>query len=133
MTSSVLHHVDRLFSDRPDDDDVDIYNPSQSNPPQGCDQTSDNAATALQSSVDFSIDTLIDNEIRTHYKKNTAWSKLDLCFKWSLIRAYMIDSGVAEHDALIDEVKEMLISNRLPNVEYDKFTHKVVKLNHGTL
>lgn len=76
------------------------------------------------------IDTLIENEI-THCLQNRSWARLDMCFKWRLVSAFLQEQGLAEDmdDTTRDTIRSRIRCNALDGVEYDSQAMKITRMD----
>jgi hypothetical protein len=77
------------------------------------------------------LDKFIDGEIEGRLAAaNMTWRKLDTCFKWRMLQAYMKERGLAEGSDAYVLVRELLRTHQLTSVEYDCRGQAVTRLNH---
>lgn len=74
-------------------------------------------------------DTIVDTEILSRMHRGAAWSKLEMCFRWRAIKAYLEANGVeVGSDPRAHSIRGMLRCKRLPPPEYDATTTRVTRL-----
>ena len=79
------------------------------------------------------LDAAIDAEIRERQSSGLAWKKLEPCFKWSKILAYLEGCGIQRADPAVAEVRAQLRASGLPHLEYDTERNCVVRIGVGGL
>jgi hypothetical protein len=58
------------------------------------------------------------------------WRKLDLCFKWQMLQAYMSKRGIDEpDDSRYEHVRGLLRGGSLSSVEYDAKRQCILRIN----
>ena len=77
------------------------------------------------------LEAYIAGEITTRMQRNVSWRCLEPCFKWQRIINYLREQGVLEDSPVAREIRNLLVLNQLPNVEYDMRNRQVLKLNHA--
>lgn len=60
---------------------------------------------------------------------NMTWRKLDLCFKWQMLQAYLAKRGIDESDARYDHVRGLLRGGLLVSVDYHAKNQCVMRMN----
>lgn len=84
-------------------------------------------------SVSPALEAFLDREASMRQHGRVNWSNLEACFKWRLIQTYLRGRGVQDVDPVVGELRGLLSSKRLRNVEYDSSERRVLRLNHGDL
>ena len=74
------------------------------------------------------IETLIQHEIERRLR-NKSWSKLDMCFKWKLVSAFLKEHGYGSDAELMQEFRTMIKRNELDDVDYDNAAMKIVRMD----
>ena len=64
-------------------------------------------------------------------RANMTWRKLELCFKWTKLKEFLMRRGLAEDSPQGSLVRGLLRARQLTGVEYDARGKAVVRLNHG--
>lgn len=77
-------------------------------------------------------DIVFDNEI-DYTLQNKSWKNLDICFKSRIIDNYLYNIQPNVNSADIENIKNMIIKKQNIDVEYDKITKSIKKLNYKTL
>ena len=72
------------------------------------------------------LDEFINNDIESRLQRQT-WKQLDLCFKWRLVQKFIDAKAPQNAKELHTELRAMLRTNELGNVEYDG--DKITRLN----
>ena len=88
------------------------------------------AQCSQQQAAAFDMDALndmIEREIAARMRRQS-WKQMDLCFKWKLVRAYMDAQPMSCGAELVADVRRMLKTDALTNVEYDGA--RVTRLNY---
>jgi hypothetical protein len=69
----------------------------------------------------------IEDDIERRARGLTSWKKLDMCFKWKAVVAYLKerDGTTAEEE---DRLLGLVRSKKLLDVEYDAFSGRIVSL-----
>lgn len=79
------------------------------------------------------MDTFLTEDIR---KRMTAthmtWKKLDMCFKWQMIREYLSKRQVLEGDPRYAYMRGLLLGGNLTDVEYSRSEKRINLLNNAS-
>ena len=77
------------------------------------------------------LDTYIDGEIAARLASvSMTWRKLDQCFKWRMLQAYLRERGEPDGGSAYGVVRELLRTGQLTSVEYDCVRQVIARLNH---
>jgi len=78
-----------------------------------------------------SFDLFLSDEISKRLSApSMTWKKLDMCFKWRMIRDFLLERDVCEDDARYSHLRNMIKQGMLMDVEYNRAEQKINKLNH---
>jgi hypothetical protein len=79
---------------------------------------------------DAGLQTYITDEIsRKLSGPKMTWKKLDMCFKWMLLRDYLSVRKIPDNDKRSNHVRDLLRGGFLQCVEYNNGECKVVRIN----
>jgi len=82
--------------------------------------------------MDADIQEYISDDITKRLASpNMTWRKLDLCFKWQMLQAYLSKRGIGEGDPRYEHVRGLLRSGVLLSVEYDSKCQRVSRVNNN--
>lgn len=78
------------------------------------------------------LDQYIDCEIASRLSASgMTWRKLDACFKWRALKAYLATLNIAEGSDAYEQARSLLkLSDFASAVEYDARSQKIVRVNH---
>lgn len=79
------------------------------------------------------LEAFLAREARARMGSRVSWKHLETCFKWRLIERYLEDKGVPVDAPVAGQVRSLLSSKKLCNVEFDAALRRVVRLNHADL
>jgi hypothetical protein len=96
------------------------------------DRNASDAATADRGRVP--IESLIQGEIERRLRKKS-WNQLDVCFKWRLVSAFLVESGYRDVPGIESQLRGMIKRNELTGdiVAYDNMTTRIVGMDMAML
>ena len=120
MAGSVIENIDRVFAASEKTGEEDSGRPAD----EGRDQQH---ADELQEIERFIVAEISDRIGRV----NMTWRKLELCFKWTRLKEYLLRRGLGEDSPHAELLRGLLKARALTSVEYDARSRAILRLNHG--
>ena len=70
----------------------------------------------------------VEDEIAGRQARGAGWARLEACFRWRAVRAYLEGRGVAPDDPRTARVRALLRGGALPPPAYDAASGRVTAL-----
>lgn len=79
-----------------------------------------------------SMDLHVLNEITSRLSApSMTWKKLDMCFKWRMVRDYLADRSIHQGDTRYEHMRFLVQRGGLTGVEYARTEQRIKRLNQA--